>query len=104
MASKRLPPLRHTHAAASKNSFREIATRKIGHGGSMPVGEPGGAAGGFTPAGEVAMRKPMPTATAPAAMADFLTIVPEKLLTHTVSGVNLVFGVAHGEIKISIHK
>mmetsp|Transcript_19656 Transcript_19656/g.58461 ORF Transcript_19656/g.58461 Transcript_19656/m.58461 type:complete len:231 (-) Transcript_19656:177-869(-) len=43
-------------AAASKNSFIATATRNTGHGGSMPVGLPGGVVGGVTPAGDVPTR------------------------------------------------
>merc|ERR1719174_2366037 len=40
-------------AAASKNSFSAMATRNMGHGGSIAVGLPAGVVGGVTPAGDV---------------------------------------------------
>ena len=43
-------------AAASKNSFSVMATRNMGHGGSIAVGLPGGVVGGVTPAGEVPIK------------------------------------------------
>ena len=67
-------------AAASKNSLSAMATRKMGHGGSMPAELPGGIVGGVTPEGLVPTRTPTPMAMSPT------RIVQRRVISENVGG------------------